>query len=339
MLKILKAFYGSFNLIKSDDIVIDGLKIDVTEILNNKITNNNLSFTVSNELFSDPAPNYIKKLWIRYQFNDVIFENTIFENYFCQIPEISKIKKITDVDIIIPFRNNSDLRLNNLKYVIKYYKKFLPSANIIIVEQDTLTDFKELNKLIYKHLIINLNENLFCRSFLLNEGYNNSHAKYLILSDCDCIISKEILLNIEEYYDLFDKYYIIPYKIVHYLSSEQSDLVKNNFLTELKIENFKKDPETYSWTFTKGGVNIVSSKNFYKVGGFNTNFIGWGGEDEEICERFKLSNIEIKNLFFDLFHLRHEFNTQHQNDKYSNDDINEKRKMIPLIRIYNHDQY
>ena len=76
------------------------------------------------------------------------------------------------IDIVIPHSNVDAFRTRNLLFVVRYYKAYFPDSNIILVEQNTETNISEIGDLIDLHLKIKTKEPLFCKSYLLNTGYN-----------------------------------------------------------------------------------------------------------------------------------------------------------------------
>jgi len=205
------------------------------------------------------------------------------------------------IDIIIPHSNVDKFRMRNLFFIVKYYKKYLPDSNIILVEQNTESDISEIKDLINLHLKIKTKESLFSKSFLLNEGYNAGKNKYLIFGDNDCLLNKEILINFSNYFEILKNHMITPY----------NQHVVN--LNEQQTLELIKDPNTFNYNaldlirracFSTGGVVIISAENYNKVGGHDPRFIGWGGEDDAFF--LKTDNIlGVIRLNYDLFHLNH----------------------------------
>jgi predicted glycosyltransferase involved in capsule biosynthesis len=205
--------------------------------------------------------------------------------------------------IIIPFRNNSKLRERNLFFTLNYYKKYLPSAEIIVVEQNTHTDFTPVYDKIDKYLKIKTKDNLFSKALLFNSGYNLSRTKYIITADADCIIDKNVLENIEDYYEYFNNHFVLPYSNhVYYLSETETEYFINNDESNIS-QNQNKN--TDSIRGASGGIGIMSSVNFYKVGGFDERFKGWGAEDDAFYNKCSVMGVPPYRIPYDLIHLHH----------------------------------
>lgn len=217
------------------------------------------------------------------------------------------------IDIIIPHSAVDLSRNRNLFYVVKYIKKHLPTANIIIVEQNTQTDITEINKLVKVHLKLKLKEKLFCKSYLLNEGYNISSGKYLIFNDNDCILDVRILQQFNSLFDVLDKHMILPYNrpVINLTENQTNNLIND----DMPFNYGALDLIRRGWV-SQGGIVMISSENYYKIGGHDPRFIGWGGEDDAFFfkSRHMLGVVRTNN---DLIHLNHPRITGDKNPHYN----------------------
>ena len=158
---------------------------------------------------------------------------------------------------------------------------------------------------------------------MFNQGFNLKTSKYLILADGDCIVDKEILINFDKYKPLFDKYYVIPYnKSVLYLSSDDTLNFINNDLENNGLY-IKNEDEMQS----VGGVGIISSDIYYRIGGYDERYKGWGFEDSSFFNHKCIGlNIKIERIGSHLIHLWHPLAKRLENyynnaaiyDSYSN---------------------
>ena len=67
------------------------------------------------------------------------------------------------------------------------------------------------------------------------------------------------------------------------------------------------------------GLSYFHRDNFYKIGGFNENFIGWGGEDIDFYERLEKIGVErsvVLNIKDFVYHIPHDENLRVANHKY-----------------------
>jgi predicted glycosyltransferase involved in capsule biosynthesis len=211
------------------------------------------------------------------------------------------------ISVVIPFSKASEERKRNLFYAISYYKKNLPNAFIIVAEQDSDTDFESISDKVDSHIKVDTNGDLFNRSLLLNKGFNSSQTNfcsdYIIFADGDCLIEESILKNIENYYQYFDKYFTIPYNDkIFYLSKEETEKVIYNNEGNTG-DNITRNLEYV--TAGSGGTIILSAKNYYRVGGFDERFKGWGVEDNAFHNKCLSLGLSIYRLEGELVHLNH----------------------------------
>lgn len=83
-LKIICAYYGDFK--GTNDIRVDE-KIEVTNILIDKIVNNKLIINVSNDNFTDPINGVVKRLYVKYEYDNNTYEEFFNEGNTIEIPQ------------------------------------------------------------------------------------------------------------------------------------------------------------------------------------------------------------------------------------------------------------
>lgn len=189
---------------------------------------------------------------------------------------------LNDLDIIIPFRRDSDERLSNLKTVLKYYKKHLPGSNIIVSEQGTEQNILA-NDFDYIFRKKNLPHN---QSQCINDGVKLSKKKYICVIDCDII-----LLNYHNiYFALKDMFtdeldYCLPY-------TDCFDLPEFNL----------REPWGGKCV---GGIFIIDREKFIEAGMNDEKFVGWGREDDERHDRLLKNGLRFKRMSGHIVHMSH----------------------------------
>ena len=287
-LEIISAVYGSSR---------NGSK-DVTDIVKSYVKDDSLNLYVSNGIFGDPCPGHFKSLYLKYKTFNKNKENSWAEESNININSIKK-----TFSVIIGFRDATPDRLRNLIYAVEYYKKHLPDAKIILVEQDTKADLSAIYNKIDSYVYLNTGGDFYSRSLGFNKGFNVSNSDYVILADADCLLDVNFLNNIHNYYAEFDSFFVIPYaNPVYYLSKEETEsFILNN---EDNIgDNSKRKVD--SLRNASGGIGIISSDNYYRVGGFDERFRGWGVEDDAFHNKCLDFNLRSKRLTSQMVHLHH----------------------------------
>lgn len=217
------------------------------------------------------------------------------------------------LSVIIPFKYSTPDRKRNLFYTVKYYDRFLKNCKIIIVEQDTNTNISEISDNYDKHFKVNTNNDHFNRGLLFNIGYNMSQlnycADYIIFADADCLIEKKILENIEDYYKYFDQYFVLPFKdAMYYMTDEETEKFINS--KDINIGNNEKTRKLEYIVNIHGGVNILSAENFYRIGGYDQRFKGWGAEDDAFAHKCSALGLEKYRIDAELLHLHHVYSNR-----------------------------
>lgn len=75
------------------------------------------------------------------------------------------------------------------------------------------------------------------------------------------------------------------------------------------------DPDHYCYW----GLSYFNRNSFLKIGGFNENFIGWGGEDVDFYDRLEQIGVErtvILNIKDFVYHIPHDENLRVENHKF-----------------------
>jgi len=196
------------------------------------------------------------------------------------------------IDLIIPFKNKTIYRKRNLEFIIEHYYKYVKNLNIYVIEQDTNTDlskFKYVNHITFKF------DNGFSRSKCLNIGVKNSNSKYLILADNDLYLTRQFLQSV--YTKFNDNSLIIPYNkpVIIFNNKQTEQLIK---LKKLPINGIPLKFLSY------GGIQLISRNLYYKIGGYDEQFVGWGHEDDAFLYKAnKLIGVEyLENTIYHLYH-------------------------------------
>ena len=234
---------------------------------------------------------------------------------------------------IIPYRHNEQ-RFNNLNRIIKWISQL--DVELIIVEQDYK---KHLNKLDNINYYFTKSDLPFNRSWALNVGLLNSTNNKIMFTDCDLIMKHDELIHSLSMLDNHDM--ISPYKSV-------IDL--NNIESEYNSEDiFLIEREGRGGLNICGGITLFNKESILKIGGYDENFIGWGGEDD--LQTIKVERfLNWKEMNYKCYHLYHDKSKIDKNfylknlihlfkiKSYSNEDllkyINFEKKSIGNINKY-----
>ena len=195
---------------------------------------------------------------------------------------------------IICHMNCSEYRQQNLITVIKYLRQLYSDEIEIIVSEQGLkkSNIKNIdNHFFYK------NDGLFTKAKLCNEGSYLASTEKIIFADNDIILAKELIDTMISKLDSVEA--VNPYKNVIDMDEQSSKL----FHTDLKTLTYSNNLR-YSLVFA-GGVFGMTKHGYFKLGGFDERYIGWGGEDdgmsyviEKLCSRYE-SDAYCYHLYHD----------------------------------------
>lgn len=203
------------------------------------------------------------------------------------------------LDIIIGHANTDQTRDRNLKYIIQTYHDHFPKAKIYVVEQNTTTDLTEFQ---FPITWIGLPTNhSYSRSLGFNEGVRASSGDTLLLTDNDCIPNVKCINEIKSGRALSDCQFLIPYKwVIDLNESETNDLIKTGKTAGKNIRTHNGET-----IVNHGGVTVITREGFETIGGFDPQFIGWGGEDFAFYSKAK-KLLKIKRSEHNMYHLNHQ---------------------------------
>ena len=261
---------------------------------------------------------------------------------------------VNDITFIMHFRYDSDDRVRNLQTILNYYSGLYVGAKFIIVEDDashcTKLDNVKWPKNTSFYFITN--NSYYRKPWGLNTAAKFATTNVLIQIDTDAIVPKS---SIDECYTALttqkDCVIAFPYNGFFIDTSIQlhqkfidANYNYNSLLEELppleKLELGYGDEHfgvrcTPTRHTSVGGIAMFNRELFYKIGGYNPNFIAWGAEDNEIINR--ILKLELKDFrdtkdYSICFHLFHR-NAVRNNHPYYNHNFVEADKVDKMNKL------
>jgi hypothetical protein len=198
--------------------------------------------------------------------------------------------------IIIGNSRIDETRQRNLTEVIKFYQKHFPGSQLIVTDQ--IVDKAAEVPINVTYIPIKTGKP-YSRSLSFNLAIRQCRMDWFICADNDCLMSTQTVDLIRQgVLNRLDMY--IPYRYVLDLTEGQTSV----FLNGGKINNAKPRTWKDEPIINYGGVTIINRKGFERVGGFDPQFWGWGGEDHAFygkCSKL----LQWKRSPFDMYHLHH----------------------------------
>lgn len=185
--------------------------------------------------------------------------------------------------VIIPFESNNDVhRLRALQYIIDWWKDNF-DFEIIIGRSDPYT-----------------------KGSALHNGVNQTNAECLILSDADSFITP--IENITKAVNFISSKprWSVPYNRVYRFTEEESEKwysVSKSLVPDLKTKHNLTDHPYYP--ALGGGIVILHRELWDVVGGIDSRFSGWGGEDRSFGYALSTMHSHAVQMEGRLLHMWH----------------------------------
>jgi len=199
-------------------------------------------------------------------------------------------------------KNGDSERKKNVINVLNYLhdigiKKILISEEDVRSRAQWIKDEFE-DKFETFELVFTEGDHLFSRSSAINNGVKSSKTPYIFISDADVVLPKPVydksLSLISKYYD-----FVFPFdrKIMDITD-------KDEFMKDYNFDSVNNEIQ-YRVT-ADGGFLACKKESFLNSGAYNTNYKGWGGEDNEFILRLNKSDFKIVRLNNVLYHFYHD---------------------------------
>ncbi|WP_165490010.1 galactosyltransferase-related protein [Propioniciclava sinopodophylli] len=204
----------------------------------------------------------------------------------------------SSIDLIIPFRAASPQRMRNLLFTVSYYRSHLPQARIILAEENNRTTLP-IGTAVDEHLVVEGDPDLFNKSRLLNAAAALSHARYLVFADADCVPEVATLATLEGTLRSIGNSYLVPHSEVHYLTHRSSlDIIREGRVNDGSVDGLAR----HQMAVTVGGLTACAAESFAKIGGYDQQrFLGWGAEDDDLYNRFSVSEFGVWRTEYSVF--------------------------------------
>lgn len=198
---------------------------------------------------------------------------------------------------IIGYRHTPD-RLNNLRRVLDWINCF-GGVDVIVVEQDEHSKISHLN-LRCRHIFLK-SKDLYNKSWSFNVASKYAKSNVIVFGDSDLIMDPNRFIDGLK---LLDQYEMVnPYSSVVDLDASESNLQIEQLVL---IDRPGRGENDHQKVPLCGGICMFRKDSINKIGGWNEDFIGWGGEDDFQSIKVKnfLTYSELPNKCYHLFHNR-----------------------------------
>lgn len=217
---------------------------------------------------------------------------------------MNNVYDLLDVAFLIPIRIDSKDRMRNLNAVLKFLTDHF-KTNIYVLEADsTRKAFLDDWNVTYK-FITDFN-NVFYRTYYLNQLTAISNSQIIAIWDCDVIVNPGILEGaIQDIrHDSVD--FSLPYDGRCFNVPERDQqYILDNIDDPQMLDSYTRQHKPLNHSFTVGGAVLFRRSTYLTIGKENENFYGWGPEDIERIKRSEILGFRFSQAETPLFHLDH----------------------------------
>lgn len=185
-----------------------------------------------------------------------------------------------EISFIIGHRGEARL-MHLLSTLDSIYTQHSVKLECIVVVQDQLNEIQDKLPAFVRvvHTPPPTADMPFCRSWAFNVGARRSRSSVLVFHDNDILVPTDyarlILDRVAEGYEAVNLK-----RFIFYLSKRETEQVFSESATLSGCL-----PESVMQNAEGGGSVAITKDAFWRIGGFDESFVGWGGEDNEFWQR------------------------------------------------------
>lgn len=212
--------------------------------------------------------------------------------------EFAKNSDVIDVTFIIGHRGRERLPLL-LATLSSIANQSCGNLECIIVEEsfdkEVERDLPDWVK--YIHLFADSKDQPYNRSRTFNAGASAARGKLFVFHDNDMLVptcyADELLEHLGRGYEVINLK-----RFIFYLTKSHTEKVIDSGRITFQ------SPEFVLQNLTGGGSLAIEKDAYYRIGGFDEGFVGWGGEDVEFWDRAQTLNVNNYG-YLPIIHLWH----------------------------------
>lgn len=212
----------------------------------------------------------------------------------------------SDVSFLIPVRIDSVHRIENTVMVTDFLLSNL-KTKVYVLEADAYQNgiLRQVLNEGVDYVFVTDYDNIFHRTKYINQMVALAKSKFVAIWDSDIIIPiPQLIEALAKLRDGIDAVY--PYSGCFY---DTSRLLREGFWENRDIQFLQKNIAKMKLIYgenMKGGAFMINRSVYWKIGGEDERFYGWGPEDWERHERWKRLGLSIHLCKGVLFHLTHQ---------------------------------
>lgn len=237
---------------------------------------------------------------------------------------------LSQTSFIIHFRKDSDDRIFNLKCVLKYLTTHMNCGEIFLINDDAVIDpcLEEIKQEFPNVLLaFYKNEGVYHRTLCFDRIAKIATKPVLCFYDTDVIVRASVLEKSQNLIIQNKVDHVYPYNGLFVdVKKEYRDVISNydfeyleKNLTSTAI-GFDNEIMTVAHDASVGGLHMMSKDGYFRMGGYDVGFIGWGCEDVDIYTKSgkhnRVARITDENAI--CWHIHHDNTIRTENEHYTN---------------------
>lgn len=214
---------------------------------------------------------------------------------------------LQDFTFLIPLRIDTVNRLENTLVTIEYILSNFETRISVLEASGRNTGL--LNKLLpeeVNYLFIEDFDTIFHRTRYINQLVKSVTTEFIIVWDTDIIIPVEQIIKSVDLLRKKEADFVTPYKDKFL---DTSDILKDLFIQSREIDILEMHQGKMKALYNPnpvGGAFLAHRQTYMEAGMENEKFYGWGREDGDRVNRWKILGHKHLHIEGSLYHLTHE---------------------------------
>ncbi|MBN3584800.1 hypothetical protein JYB64_20580 [Algoriphagus aestuarii] len=214
---------------------------------------------------------------------------------------------LKDFTFLIPLRIDSINRLENTLVTVEYLMDNYDTQIDVLEASSRNTNL--LRRLLPKdvnYVFIEDLDDVFHRTKYINQLVKSSKSQYIVVWDTDIIVPVEQLNKAVELLRNNEADFVTPFKNKFL---DTSEILRDLYLQNRELEVLKLHQNKMKSLYLPnpvGGAFFANRKTYIDAGMENEKFYGWGREDGDRVNRWKILGYRHQHIDGLLFHLTHE---------------------------------
>jgi len=200
------------------------------------------------------------------------------------------------ISLLVPFRTDNGRRAETWNWLKQYWRNELPGAEIVIGTDD---------------------HPAFCKTAAVNRAAAKARGDVFVILDADCYISGDVIEHcaneIRNARDHGHRLWFVPYRYFYRLTDIASQVIINSdpadppsyFSSSPPMHKLQETINVDQGHWYGALIQIMPREAFELIGGMDTRFNGWGGEDSAFMHAVDTLYVPHKTVATGVIHLWH----------------------------------